>query len=128
MRTKLLIASLLLSISTLCAKDLKTVIFTPNPPMSCQNCENKIKGNIRFEKGVKDIQTNLESQEIIITYDADKTTEEKLSVALDKLGYDVTPASCNTSADKKCEKTEKCCKSAESAHKCETPESDCLKR
>ncbi len=35
------------------AKELKTVIFTTTPQMHCANCENKVKGNLRFEKGVK---------------------------------------------------------------------------
>ena len=35
------------------AKELKTVIFTTTPQMHCTNCENKVKGNLRFEKGVK---------------------------------------------------------------------------
>lgn len=129
MRIKLLIATLLLSVSTLCAKDLKTVIFTPNPPMSCQNCENKIKGNLRFEKGVKDIQTNLETQEITVTYDADKTSVDNLAVALDKIGYKTTTADCENTGDKPCDKqSKKCCKATEKEQKCETSASDCCSK
>ena len=40
------------------AKDIKTVVFTTNPQMHCENCENKIKGNLRFEKGIKEITTS----------------------------------------------------------------------
>lgn len=72
------------------AKDLKEVTYTPEPRMTCENCEKKIKGNIRFEKGVKKIETNLEKQTITITYDADKTTEAKLEEAFSKLKYKVT--------------------------------------
>ena len=35
------------------AKDIKTVVVTTQPQMHCSGCENKIKGNLRFEKGVK---------------------------------------------------------------------------
>ena len=38
------------------AKDIKTVVVTTQPQMHCENCEKKIKGNLRFEKGVKEIQ------------------------------------------------------------------------
>lgn len=69
------------------AKDIKTVVFTTTPQMHCQSCENKIKGNLRFEKGVKDIQTNVEAQKVFVTYDADKTTETKLQKAFEKFGY-----------------------------------------
>ena len=69
------------------AKDIKTVIFTTTPQMHCANCENQIKGNLRFEKGVKDIKTDIEMQKVFVTYDADKTTEEKLQKAFEKFGY-----------------------------------------
>ena len=41
------------------AKDIKTVVFTTTPQMHCANCEAKIKGNLRFEKGVKAIKTDV---------------------------------------------------------------------
>ena len=44
--------SMLLSMS-LSAKDIKTVVVTTQPQMHCENCEKKIKGNLRFEKGIK---------------------------------------------------------------------------
>lgn len=32
-------------------KDIKTVVFKTTPEMHCNNCETKIKNNLRFEKG-----------------------------------------------------------------------------
>lgn len=32
------------------AADYVTVNFSVSPRMTCQNCENKIKSNIRYEK------------------------------------------------------------------------------
>ena len=69
------------------AKDIKTVIFTTTPQMHCANCENKIKGNLRFEKGVKAIKTDVEAQKVFVSYDSKKTTEEKLQKAFEKFGY-----------------------------------------
>lgn len=69
------------------AKDIKTVVFKTTPEMHCQNCENKIKKNIRFEKGVKEIETNLKDKTITIKYDADKTTVDDLIKGFDKLKY-----------------------------------------
>lgn len=69
------------------AKEIRTVVFTTEPQMTCVNCENKIKGNLRFEKGVKDIETNLGDQEVVVTYDADKTTVEALQKGMLKIGY-----------------------------------------
>ncbi len=74
------------------AKELKTVIFTTTPQMHCANCENKVKGNLRFEKGVKDIKTSTEEQKVYITYDAKKTDEAKLQKAFEKFGYKASGA------------------------------------
>lgn len=44
------------------AKDIKTVVFTTTPQMHCAACENKIKSNLRFEKGIKSIETSVPDQ------------------------------------------------------------------
>ena len=72
MKIKLLLIALAIAGSCY-AKDIKTVVLTTNPQMHCANCEKKIKDNIRFEKGIKSIKTNLEDKTITIEYDADKT-------------------------------------------------------
>ena len=41
------------------AKYIKTLVVTTTPPMHCRSCENKIKGNLRFKKGVKKIETSI---------------------------------------------------------------------
>jgi copper chaperone CopZ len=69
------------------AKDVKTLIVTTEPQMHCHNCENKIKNNIRFEKGVKKIDTNIDKQTVTIEYDAEKNTPESLMKAFGKFGY-----------------------------------------
>lgn len=73
------------------AGDNCTVAFTVNPPMHCQNCENKIKTNLRFEKGIKKIDTDLKGQLVTVTYDPDKTDEKKIADGFKKIGYDATP-------------------------------------
>lgn len=69
------------------AKDLKTLRVTTEPQMSCSNCENKIKKNIRFEKGIHQISTDLKGQVVTIEYDADKTDEGKIMKAFGKIRY-----------------------------------------
>lgn len=68
------------------------VVFAVQPAMTCQNCENKIKTNIRYEKGVSDIVTDLKTQTVTVTYDPAKTTPAKLTEAFKKIGYTVTVA------------------------------------
>ena len=82
------------------AKDIKELIVTTTPPMSCQNCENKIKGNLRFEKGIKKIETNIPDQRVTIEYDADKTTPQKIEEAFQKFGYKVEVINDNKAAKK----------------------------
>lgn len=55
-------------------REIKTVVFTTTPQMHCAACENKIKNNLRFEKGIKSIETSVPNQTVTIKYNADKTT------------------------------------------------------
>lgn len=75
---------------SLSAKDIKTLVVTTLPQMHCDNCEKKIKGNLRFEKGVKSIDTDVKKQCVTITYDADKTTPERIIQSFSKFGYQAT--------------------------------------
>ena len=68
----------------------ETVTFTVKN-MSCDNCVKKIEKNIAFEKGVTDLQCQLSSKTVKVTYRTDKTSEKQLVTALKKLGYEVDP-------------------------------------
>ncbi len=87
MKSKLLITlfALLMGIA---ASNLRVVILTPTPQMHCESCETKIKSNMRFEKGVKKIETNIERQEVTITYDPKKNDVKGLQAAMKKIGYE----------------------------------------
>lgn len=86
-RIILLFTAMLMFTMAALAKDIKTVTVTTTPQMHCENCENRIKNNLRFEKGVKKIETNIEKQTVTITYDADKTTVEQLLKGFEKFKY-----------------------------------------
>ena len=83
------------------AKDIKTVVVTTQPQMHCENCEKKIKGNLRFEKGVKEIQCDIEGQRVTITYDADKTNSDAIIQSFGKFGYKATEVKLEKPAEKK---------------------------
>ena len=55
-------------------REIMTVFFTTTPQMHCAACENKIKNNLRFEKGIKSIETSVPNQTVTVKYNADKTT------------------------------------------------------
>ena len=89
MRKSLVAMLVMLMVSAVTfAKDIKTVVFTTTPQMHCENCENKIKNNLRFEKGVKEITTSVDNQTVTVKYDADKTTPDKIQQGFKKFGYE----------------------------------------
>jgi copper chaperone CopZ len=90
MKKFLLLLMVALTVMAASAKDIKTVVFTTEPPMHCEGCENRIKNNLRFEKGIKKIVTDVEKQTVTITYDADKTTVENLIKGFEKIDYVAT--------------------------------------
>ena len=77
-------------------KNIQTVVVTTQPQMHCENCEKKIKDNLRFEKGVKEIETNIEAQRVTVTYDASKTNVDNIIKGFDKFGYKATEVKDNT--------------------------------
>ncbi len=106
-------ASLAVMFATSALAETKEAVFTVNPQMSCQNCENKIKSNLRFEKGVKKIETSLTDQTVKVTYDDTKTDSEKIIAGFKKVGYTAVAADGKSGASKQC------CKSSKSDQKCE---------
>lgn len=88
MKKTLLLSAMMLTAAVGLAKDIKTAIFTTNPEMHCESCENKIKGNLRFEKGIKSIKTDLKSKTVTIQYDADKTNVQNIIKGFKKIKYE----------------------------------------
>ena len=89
MRTRVLFVVLVLA--TVCfGKDIRTVVLTTLPEMHCANCEKKIKENIRFEKGVKSIKTDLKTKTVTVEYDADKTNVQDIIKGFKKIKYEAT--------------------------------------
>ena len=90
MKKLFLLSAMMLTAVVGLAKDIKTVVVTTVPQMHCASCENKIKGNLRFEKGIKQIECDIPKQMVTITYDAEKTNPEKIIQSFGKFGYKAT--------------------------------------
>lgn len=71
-------------------KNLQEVTFSCN--LHCNNCVNKVKENISYERGVKDLKVSLDEQSIYVKFDPSKTSVEILQKAIGKLGYEASPA------------------------------------
>ena len=89
--------------AALFAKDIKTVVLKTQPEMHCANCEKKIKDNIRFEKGIKNIETNLGTKTVTIEYDADKTNVQNIIEGFKKIKYEATEVKEEATKEQKSE-------------------------
>ena len=62
---------------------LKTTVFVTD--IDCEHCAKKITNTIPYEKGVKDVQVDVPSKTVTVTYDATKTGDENLVKAFAKV-------------------------------------------
>ena len=104
MKKVFILSAMMLTALVTLAKDIKTVVVTTNPEMHCENCENKIKGNLRFEKGIKNIITDLKTKTVTIEYDADKTNVQNIIKGFEKIKYEATEVKKDTAKEQKSEK------------------------
>lgn len=88
MKKIFILSAMMLTAMVTLAKDIKTVVVTTNPEMHCESCEKKIKGNLRFEKGIKNIITDLKTKTVTIEYDADKTNIQNIIKGFKKIKYE----------------------------------------
>lgn len=103
MKKVLVLGAMMLTVVVALAKDIKTAVFTTNPEMHCESCEKKIKGNLRFEKGVKNIITDLKTKTVTIEYDADKTNVQNIINGFKKIKYEATEVKKETTKEQKSE-------------------------
>lgn len=90
LRTRYIALVLVLFCATLpaLAKEIRVAVFKVEQ-MSCGNCEKKIVNNMKFEKGLKKIETDLKEKTVTITYDAEKTNVDDLKAGFKKIKYEV---------------------------------------
>lgn len=84
----MVVAIFMIGTTTAFAKELREVVFKVEQ-MMCQNCEKKVKNNIKFEKGLKSFDTDLKEKTVTITYDPEKTNVEKLQEGFRRFKYEV---------------------------------------
>lgn len=63
--------AVMFSLAAMAKSQKQTVVF--NVDLHCQGCIEKIQKNIAFEKGVKDLQCDLESKTAKVVFDPEKT-------------------------------------------------------
>jgi len=102
-----IIAIILVSIPGMAQEETKTKEITIKSSVVCKMCKERIEHDMAFEKGVKSVNVNLKDKEIDITYRADKTSPEKLRIAVTKIGYDADDLEADPKAY---EKLPRCCR------------------
>lgn len=111
---------MVLAVTAMSAKngDDQTVNFRINPPMHCNNCENKIKSELKFEKGVSDIIAKAPGDIVTVKFNSKKTNVDKIVASLAKAGYTAEPVEgCAKDAKASCDKKDGCHqKAAEGKH------------
>lgn len=78
----------LISISTLTAaknsgKETQTTTFSVN--VDCHKCEEKIMNTVAFERGVKDVDVDLQKREATITFNPAKNSNQQLIESFKKI-------------------------------------------
>ena len=56
----------------------------------CDKCVNSIEKNISFEKGVTDMKCDLETKTVEVTYNTDRTSDDKLIAAFKKINREAS--------------------------------------
>ena len=85
----MVIAATSLSASAQKSLQVDTLLVTTIPEMHCSGCEERIKENIRFVKGVKSIQTSVPEQKVTIIYQKNKAKYEDFVNAFGRIGYEI---------------------------------------
>lgn len=66
-------------------KDIKRVVYVTD--LDCEHCAIKIRENIAYEKGVKDLKVDTKYKTVEVKFDARKNDTLSLRKAINKLGY-----------------------------------------
>ena len=91
----------LMMCATTTAKELKMLVVKTSPTVQNVEAQTKVRDVLRLKPGVKKVEANFAAQQVLVTYDADKTNQQKLVAALKKAGYEATVVSDGAPSDKK---------------------------
>ena len=109
----IIIAMVIGSVPGMAQEEKKTKEITIKSSVVCKMCKERIEHDMAFEKGVKSVNVRLKEKEIDIVYRPDKTTPEKLRIAVTKIGYDADDLEADPKAY---EKLPRCCKKDVAPH------------
>ncbi|MFL5764533.1 MAG: heavy-metal-associated domain-containing protein [Bacteroidia bacterium] len=106
---KSIVITLLVTLFTFAAKaqDATTAEIKIKTSATCDMCKETIEKYLAFEKGIKRSSLDVPSKVLTVTYNPQKTTPEKIRIAVTKSGYDADDLKADPKAYGK---LEDCCK------------------
>ena len=64
-------------------KKIVTTVFCTD--IDCEHCKEKVMNSIPFEKGIKEVEVDVPTKKITVSYDASKNSDEGLIAAFAKI-------------------------------------------
>src|SRR5689334_10128806 len=111
MKKIFLIIATLFFVSNVFAQNAEVKIKTS---AVCGTCKKTIEHDLLFEKGIKKVTLDLDSNVVTVVYNPKKTDEEKIRIALTKIGYDADDIPADSASYSK---LPDCCKKDTPEHK-----------
>lgn len=94
-KTFIAIALAVMACAGACAATV-TLVFAVEPAIADRDCENNIRTNIRFERGVSDVITDRGAGTVTVTFDSVKVSPARLVETFGAIGYKATVITDNT--------------------------------
>ena len=82
----------LLSFESNAQKNKEVIIQTS---AQCEMCKEKLESNLSFEKGIKDVNLDMKTKKILISYNPKKTDLLSLKELISDIGYDADDIKAN---------------------------------
>ncbi|WP_232701756.1 heavy metal translocating P-type ATPase [Halobacterium wangiae] len=71
-------------------RDDATVVAFSVPDMDCPSCAGKVENSVQGLDGIEDVDTQITTGKLTVTYDPERTDEDALVAAVEAAGYEVT--------------------------------------
>ncbi len=109
----LTLLTLLFTSENLWAQAGKSDTISIKSSVVCGMCKERVEQNLAFEKGIRDVNVNLETKIVLVRFDPRKTNPAEIRKKISKLGYDADEVEADSSAY---EKLPACCKKGVPSH------------
>ncbi len=107
MKTKIIFSFIALLIMFKANAQETTATIKIKTSATCDMCKETIEKFVAFEKGVKKITLDVDTKVATVVYNPQKTTPDKIRLAIANSGYDADDVPANKKAH---DKLDDCCK------------------